>query len=125
MSPERSVTYVSERTHNVTGNWALVTTVHNCPIRGTGSQFPLFIEWKPVGWQAFSRGVARLADWLCAWPRPRHCLARRGSNRTGLHTRTEEMASALSRFRRTLAFPESGDRSTVSRRLSSSHARYV
>src|ERR1700679_2810639 len=28
-------TYVSERTHKVTGNWALVTTVQNCPIRGT------------------------------------------------------------------------------------------
>jgi hypothetical protein len=46
-------------------------------------------------------------------------LAGRGSNRTGLHSRTEEMASALSRFRRTLALPESGDRSTVSRRLDS------
>jgi hypothetical protein len=46
-------------------------------------------------------------------------LAGRGSNRTGLHTRTEEMASSLSRFRRTLAFPESGDRSTVSCRLDS------
>ena len=43
----------------------------------------------------------------------------RGSNRTGLHSRTEEMASALSRFRRTLALPESSDRSTLSRRLDS------
>src|SRR5216683_3161139 len=74
----------NQRNHKVTGNWAFVATVQNCPIRGTGSQFPLFIrgtgsqfplfiEWKPVGWQALSRGVARLADWLCAWPRPRHC----------------------------------------------------
>src|ERR1700685_1238543 len=72
MSPERSVTYVSERTHKVTGNWALVTTVQNCLIRGTATQFPLFIEWRPVGWQTFSTGVARLADWLCVLPRPRH-----------------------------------------------------
>ena len=46
-------------------------------------------------------------------------FAGRGSNRTGLHSRTEEMASALSRFRWTLALPESSDRSTVSRRLDS------
>ena len=46
-------------------------------------------------------------------------FAGRGSNRTGLHSRTEEMASALSRFRRTLALPESSDRSTVSCRLDS------
>src|ERR1035437_254645 len=46
-------------------------------------------------------------------------FAGRSSNRTGLHSRTEEMASALSRFRRTLALPESSDRSAVSRRLDS------
>src|ERR1019366_2451246 len=46
-------------------------------------------------------------------------FAGRSSNRAGLYSRTEEMASALSRFRRTLALPESGDRSTVSRRLDS------
>src|ERR1039458_8184853 len=46
-------------------------------------------------------------------------FAGRGSNRTGLHSRTEEMANALSRFRRTLALPESRDRSTVSRRRDS------
>src|SRR5580658_5023112 len=44
-------------------------------------------------------------------------FAGRGSNRTGLHSRTEEMASALSRYRRALAFPEPGDGSTVSCRL--------
>jgi hypothetical protein len=35
MSPERSVTYVSERKHKAMGNWALVTTVQNCPIQNT------------------------------------------------------------------------------------------
>src|SRR5271169_3038616 len=44
-------------------------------------------------------------------------FAGRGSNRTGIYSRTEEMASALSRFRRALAFPEPGDGSTVSCRL--------
>jgi hypothetical protein len=42
------------------------------PIRGTATQFPLFIEWRPAEWQTFSTGVARLADWLCVLPRPRH-----------------------------------------------------
>jgi hypothetical protein len=46
-------------------------------------------------------------------------FAGRGSNRAGLHSRTEEMASALSRFRRALALSESSDRSTVSCRLDS------
>src|ERR1700722_7320255 len=41
-------------------------------------------------------------------------FAGRGSNRTGLHSRTEEMAGALSRFRRTLALHKSSDRSAVS-----------
>ena len=44
-------------------------------------------------------------------------FAGRGSNRTGLYPRTQEMASALSRYRRALAFPEPGDGSTVSCRL--------
>src|SRR5216683_5331942 len=54
----------NQRNHKVTGNWAFVATVQNCPIRGTGSQFPLFIEWKPVGWQAFLKRrctIGRLA----------------------------------------------------------------
>ncbi len=33
----------------------------------------MFIEWRSAEWQTFARGVARLGDWLCAWPRPRHC----------------------------------------------------
>jgi hypothetical protein len=33
----------------------------NCPIRGTASQFPLFIEWRPLDWQVFARGVAQWA----------------------------------------------------------------
>src|SRR3984957_3594797 len=44
-------------------------------------------------------------------------FAGRGSNRMGLYPRTQEMASALSRYRRALAFPEPGDGSTVSCRL--------
>src|SRR5271167_4246868 len=44
-------------------------------------------------------------------------FAGRGSNRTGLYPRTQEMASALSRYRRALAFPEPGDGSTISCRL--------
>src|ERR1700733_2424827 len=72
-----SIRYVSgprnQRNHRVTGNWALAATVQNCPIRGTATQFPLFIEWRPLDWQAFARGVARWADWPCAWPRPRRC----------------------------------------------------
>src|SRR5580698_50389 len=44
-------------------------------------------------------------------------FAGRGPNRTGLYPRTQEMASALSRYRRALAFPEPGDGSTVSCRL--------
>src|SRR6202035_3649150 len=44
-------------------------------------------------------------------------FAGRGTNRTGLYPRTQEMASALSRNRRALAFPEPGDGSTVSCRL--------
>src|SRR5271166_5964639 len=44
-------------------------------------------------------------------------FAGRSSNRTGLHTRTEEMASALSRYRRAMAFPKPSDGSTVSCRL--------
>src|ERR1700733_14590488 len=68
-----SIRYVStprnQRNHRVTGDWALAATVQNCPIRGTASQFPLFIEWRPAEWQTFSTGVARLADWLCVlWP---------------------------------------------------------
>src|SRR5713101_6196355 len=63
----------NQRNHKVTGNWAFVATVQNCPIRGTVSQFPLFIEWRPADWWTFSTGVARLADWPCAWPKPRHC----------------------------------------------------
>src|SRR5580700_8053002 len=47
-----SIRYVSgprnQRNHKVTGNWALVATVQNCPIRGTATQFPLFIEWRPL-----------------------------------------------------------------------------
>jgi hypothetical protein len=51
--------------HKVTGNWALAATVQNCPIRGTAPQFLFFIEWRPVDWQAFLRGVAQLAGWPC------------------------------------------------------------
>ena len=49
----------NQRNHKVTGNWALVATVQNCPIRGTAKQFPLFIEWRRLDWQVFARGVAR------------------------------------------------------------------
>src|SRR5580693_4925191 len=44
-------------------------------------------------------------------------FAGRGSDRTGLYPRTQGMASALSRYRRALAFPEPDDGSTVSCRL--------
>src|SRR5271166_513250 len=44
-------------------------------------------------------------------------FAGRGSNRTGLYPRTQEMASALSRYRRAMAFPKPSDGSTVSCRL--------
>src|SRR5882762_2322493 len=63
----------TKRIHKVTGNWALAATVQNCPIRGTAPQFLLFIERRPVDWLAFSRGVAQLADWPCAWPESKHC----------------------------------------------------
>src|SRR5580693_1710676 len=46
-------------------------------------------------------------------------FAGRGSNRTGFYPRTQEMASALSRYRRALAFPEPGHGSTASRRFDS------
>src|ERR1700727_259707 len=71
-----SIRYVSgprnQRNHKVTGDWALAATVQNCPIRGTATQFPLFIEWRPAEWPTFSTGVARLADLLCVLPRPRY-----------------------------------------------------
>ena len=44
-------------------------------------------------------------------------FAGRGSNRTGLYPRTQEIASALSRYRREVAFPEPDDGSTLSCRL--------
>src|SRR5579864_169077 len=44
-------------------------------------------------------------------------LAGRGPDRTGLHPRTEEMASALCRIRGAMAVPESGDRSALSCRF--------
>ena len=46
-------------------------------------------------------------------------LAGRGPDRTGFHSRTEEMASALSRFRGAMALSESGDRPAVSCRFDS------
>ena len=46
-------------------------------------------------------------------------LTGRGPDRKGLHSRTEEMASALCRDRGAMAVPESGDRSALSRRFDS------
>jgi len=46
-------------------------------------------------------------------------LAGRGPDRTGLHSRTEEMASALSRFRGAMALSESGNGSALSCRFDS------
>ena len=43
----------------------------------------------------------------------------RGPDRTGLHSRTEEMASALCRDRGAMAVPESGDWSALSCRFDS------
>jgi len=57
--------------------WALAATVQNCPIRGTGTQFPSFIEWRSAEWQTFTKGVVRLgrlalrlarAEALPYWP---------------------------------------------------------
>src|SRR5882762_9392862 len=66
--------------------------------------------------QAIGGSDSTISGWKAAQQIEDGVFAGRGSNRTGLHSRTEEMANALSRFRRTLALPESGDRSTVSRR---------
>ncbi len=57
--------------------------------------------------------------YYCAVRLLSYCVVPFLSNRTGLHSRTEEMASALSRLRRTVALPEPSDGSTVSRRLDS------
>ena len=69
--------------------------------------------------QAIGGSHSTISGWKAAQQIEDGVFAGRGSNRTGLHSRTEEMASALSRFRRTLALPEPSDRSTVSRRLDS------
>ena len=77
----------------------------------------LGLRWTDIRFQAIGGSGSTISGRKAAQQVEDGVFAGRGSNRTGLYPRTQEMASALSRYRRALAFPEPGDGSTVSCRL--------